>query len=54
MADPLWLDTTDPKYGLMAELGQVVRVGFIPDIPGLYFYKRYKDSGHPFLGFSVQ
>jgi len=48
MADPLWLDTTDPKYGLMAELCQVVRVGFIPDVPGLYFHKRYKDSGHPF------
>jgi len=48
MTDPLWLDTDHPKYGLMAELGQVVRVGFIPDVPGLYFHKRYKDSGHPF------
>merc|ERR1712241_892869 len=61
MADPLWLDTTDPKYGLMAELGQVVRVGFIPDVPGLYFHKQQQHNSantttnnqrqHPFLLF---
>ena len=32
----------------MAQLGQIVRVGFVPDAPGLYFHKRFKGSGHPF------
>ena len=48
LEDPLWLDVNDPVYGKMAELGRIVRVGFVPDVPGLYFHKRFKGSGHPF------
>ena len=48
LKDPLWLDVNDPRFGKMAELGQIVRTGFVEDIPGLYFHKRYKGSGHPF------
>ena len=48
LGDPLWLDTEDSEFKLMAQLGQIVRVGFVPDVPGLYFHKRFKGSGHPF------
>ena len=48
LKDPLWLDVNDPKFGKMAELGQIVRTGFVEDVPGLYFHKRFKGSGHPF------
>ena len=48
LEDPLWLDVHDSEFGLMAQIGQIVRVGFIPDLPGLYFHKRFKGSGHSF------
>lgn len=48
LEDPLWLDVNDPRFGLMAELGRIVKVGFVSDVPYLYFQKRYKGSGHPF------
>ena len=48
MEDPFWLDVDDPKFGKTAEAGRVVRVGFLSDVPGLYFHKRFKGSGHPF------
>jgi hypothetical protein len=48
LEDPLWLDVNCPKYGRMAELGRIVRLGFVEDVPGLYFHKRFKGSGHPF------
>jgi len=48
LQDPLWLDVDSPEFGLMAELGRFVRVGFVPDLPGLLFEKRYKDAPHPF------
>ena len=48
LKDPMWLDVNDPKFGKMAELGQIVRAGFVEDVPGLYFHKRFKGSGHPF------
>ena len=48
LEDPLWLDVHDSEFGLMAQIGQIVRVGFIPDLPGLYFHKRFKGSGHLF------
>ena len=46
--DPLWLDVDHPEYGKMAQLGRVVKVGFVSDIPGLLIHRRYKGSGHPF------
>ena len=46
--DPLWLDVDDERFGLMAQMGRVVKVGFIKDLPGLYFHKRFKGANHPF------
>lgn len=46
--DPLWLDADHPRFGKMAQVGRVVKVGFVSDIPGLLFHRRYKGSGHPF------
>jgi hypothetical protein len=48
LEDPLWLDTSHPEFGKMAEMGRVVKVGFVKDLPGLLFHKRYKGSKHPF------
>ena len=48
LQDPLWLDVKDVRFGKMAEMGRIVRAEFIPDIPGLYFPRRFKGSGHPF------
>ena len=48
LVDALWLDVDDPKFGKMAELGRVVKVGFVSDVPFLYFHKRFKGSKHPF------
>ena len=48
LEDPLWLDVNDEKFGLMAELGRIVRFGFICEIPGYYFGRKLKGSRHPF------
>lgn len=32
----------------MAELGRVVKVGFVSDLPFISFQKRFKGCGHPF------
>lgn len=49
LEDPLWLDVKDPKFGKMAELGRIVRVGFVPQVPGYYFHRFFKGSGEPFF-----
>lgn len=48
LPDPLWLDVDSPRFGKMAEMGRIVRVGFVQDVPFLYFNKRFKGSKHPF------
>lgn len=48
VADPLWLDIDDPKFGKMAELTRIVLAGFTEDLPFLYFNKRFSGSDHPF------
>lgn len=48
LPDPLWLDVDNPRFGKMAEMGRIVRVGFVQDVPFLYFNKRFKGSDHPF------
>lgn len=48
LKDALYLDTSDSRFGKMAEMGQVVKCGFVSDVDGLYFHKRFKNSGHPF------
>ena len=47
LVDPLWLDVDNPRFGKMAEVGRVAKAGFVSDVPGLYFHKRFKGSGHP-------
>ena len=32
----------------MAEMVRLIRSGFVADIPGVYFEKRFKGSKHPF------
>ena len=46
--DPLWLDVDDERFGLMAQMGRVVKVSFIKDLPGLMIHKRFKGAKHPF------
>jgi len=46
--DPMWLDVDHPEFGYMAQIGRIVKVGFVSDVDGLYFHKRFKGSGHPF------
>eukprot|EP00568_Trieres_chinensis_P006719 CAMPEP_0183295256 /NCGR_PEP_ID=MMETSP0160_2-20130417/3284_1 /TAXON_ID=2839 ORGANISM="Odontella Sinensis, Strain Grunow 1884" /NCGR_SAMPLE_ID=MMETSP0160_2 /ASSEMBLY_ACC=CAM_ASM_000250 /LENGTH=401 /DNA_ID=CAMNT_0025456711 /DNA_START=353 /DNA_END=1558 /DNA_ORIENTATION=+ len=48
LEDPLWLDVDCPKFGRMAELGRIVKVGFVSDLPGLMFHRRFKGAKHPF------
>ena len=48
LEDPLWLDINDRRFGLMAELGRVVRMGFVPEVPGFYFHRKFRGSRHPF------
>jgi len=49
LKDALYLDTSENnRFRKMAEIGQVVKVGFVSDVDGLYFHKRFKNSGHPF------
>lgn len=48
LEDPLWLDVDHPRFGIMAQIGRIVKVGFVKDVPFLYFHKRFKGSGHPF------
>lgn len=48
LEDPLWLDVDDPEYGHMARIGRIVKVGFVADVPGLLFHKRFKGCKHPF------
>ena len=48
LEDPLWLDTSDSKFGKMAELGRIVRVGFIENLNGIYFHRKFKGSGDKF------
>jgi hypothetical protein len=43
LQDPLWLQTTG-KYKTMAELGRLVRAGFVENLPGILFCKRYSDA----------
>ena len=48
MEDPLWLDAESREYSVMTELCRFIRVGFVPDLPGLLFNMHYKDAPHPF------
>ena len=48
LEDLLRLDVNDPRFGIMVQIGRIVKVGFVKDVPLLYFHKRFKGSGHPF------
>jgi len=49
LEDPLWLDTSCPRFGAMAEMGRLVKAAFVDDLPFLPFNKRFQTSGHPFF-----
>ena len=36
LEEPLYLDVDDPLFGKMAELGRIVRVGFVQDVPFIF------------------
>ena len=40
LGDPMWLHVNHPKFVLMTELGQIVKVVFVQDVPGHIFEKR--------------
>jgi len=44
LTDPLWLDVEDPMFGIMAEIGSIVKVDFLKDVPLIWFHKRFKGS----------
>jgi hypothetical protein len=50
MEDALWLldPKISPEFRVMAELGRFVRAGFVDDLPGLVFTKRYKTAPSAF------
>ena len=48
--DALWLDVNSKKYGVTAEMGRLMRAGFVEDLPIPYgFTGKFKQSKHPFF-----
>ena len=48
VTDPLWFEAEDPVFQYCAELSQIVRAGFVEDLPFLAFNHKFKNAGHPF------
>ena len=50
LPDPLYLDMDrcEPRFRVMAEVGRLVRAGFVDDIPFLLFRKNYSNSPDKF------
>lgn len=50
LPDPLYLDVDrcEPRFRVMAEMGRLVRSGFVDDIPFLLFRKNYSNSPDKF------
>jgi len=46
--DPLWLDTTDERFGHLAECGRFVRAGFVDSPPGICWPRNYSNAPEPF------
>ena len=46
--DPLWLDDNHPEFGLMAELVQFTRAGFVEKLPFVPFKRYFHERPHPF------
>lgn len=44
LADPLWLDVTSKRFGLMAELLRFVRAGFTSDLPFLCINRKFRTA----------
>lgn len=44
----VWMDVNHPTFGAMAEVLQVVRVGFTASVVGACFNHKFKDAPHPF------
>lgn len=48
MEDALWLTPDNKEFAIVAELGQIIRVGFVEDIPMLFFSRKCRNSPHEF------
>ena len=48
LGDPLWLNDNHPDFGLMAELGQIVRAGFVENLAFIPFKRHFRELPHPF------
>ena len=48
LLDTLWLDTSDARFGNLAELGRFVRAGFVDDLPGVCWPRHFQHAPHPF------
>ena len=46
--DLMWIDVKQSTFGQMAVVGWIVKVGFVQDVPGLIFVKKFRSSKHPF------
>ena len=46
LEDTLWLDVDDPTFGKIAEVGRILKVGFVSDVPDLCFHERFKLTMH--------
>jgi len=46
--DILWLDSSHPEFGFMAEAAQMTRVAFVPELPLLPFNRKFYNATHPF------
>jgi len=44
LEDPLWLDITSERFGMMAKISRFIRVGFVEDLPFLPLNKRYRTA----------
>lgn len=44
LEEPLWLDVDSPRFGVMAEIGRFVLMGFVEDLPGLVIRRHYHDA----------
>lgn len=49
IGNPLWFNNPDnPTYGDMSLLAKMIRNGFVADVHGYMFNKRFKFASHPF------
>lgn len=48
VTDPLYMNTSNKRFGKMAEINRIVSAAFVTDVDGIYFGKRFYQCSHPF------